>query len=216
MWPPASTGFPWDLWSRRARREKGRQRWVRARLKLSNDTAVWQRVRPHEAHKDRVHNSQACALGAGSPRSHALGAGLRPRRNPGMDASRCQRSSRRTHAVAGVANDGSRVGGDAPLDSFKDTPPDPTPGFLPPEHEGRSADPTHCLSGRATCPPGFDAGSTQGTRHEEPGERQAAHQLPGTPRAQRPPVPSAKSGSPLPENALRHADTRCATHFAQA
>src|SRR5581483_3653842 len=124
----------------RARRERGRPRRVRSRLKLSNDTAAWQRVRPHEAHKDRVRTSQACGRRArrGSPD---------PAANLGWTHLATSGRPDELTPPKGVADDGSSVGRDAPLDSFKDTSPDSTPAFLPPEHEGRSAVPTHSLSG---------------------------------------------------------------------
>src|SRR5581483_6788145 len=40
-----------------------------------------------------------------------------------------------------VAHNGSGVGRGTSFNSFKDTLPDPTPAFLPPEHEGRKRDP---------------------------------------------------------------------------
>src|SRR5581483_8165612 len=85
--------------------------------------------------------------------------GIRPRRgSPDPAATKgwthlaSSRSSRRTQAVEGVAHDGGGVGRDASLDIIKDTSPDPTPAFLPPEHEGRGPAPTHSLSGRLVLP----------------------------------------------------------------
>jgi len=57
-----------------------------------------------------------------------------PAANLGWMHLTTSRSSQQTHAVEGVAHDGSSVGRDSPLDSFKDTSRDPTPVFLPSEH----------------------------------------------------------------------------------
>src|SRR5581483_3156592 len=108
-----------------------------------------------------------------------------------MDASGYQRSSRRTHAVEGVADNGSRVGRGSPLNSLKDTSPDPTPAFLPPEHEGRSADPTHSLSGRLV-PPVSMQGPPSALAMKNP-ERGRAHMTCRQLLARRPPIPSART-----------------------